>query len=146
MIDENGADKKAAKKRFHVLATSLEALSAIRRHCQDMEALFSDFHISDVGVGVVGSFFGHRSGRFIVAWACRACDVGGLLPELRNRKNPVNQCLQGVGDDVEVVGVSRRCRAGWLGFVARVDENEKKNTVNIGLHGYCSSPELNRLV
>ena len=45
------------------------------------------------------------------------------------------------------LGVSRRCRVGWLGFVARVDENEKKkNTVNIGLHGYCLSPELNRLV
>ena len=137
MIDENGTDEKAAKKCFHVLATSLEALSAIRRHCQDMEALFGDFHVSDVGVGVVGSLFGHRSGRFVVAWACRACDVGGLLPELRNRKNPVNQCLQGVGDDVEVVGgwhgrqygclgVSWRCRAGWWGFVARVDENEKK--------------------
>ena len=31
---------------------------------------------------------------------------------------------------------------GWLGFVARVDENEKKHC----LQGYCSSPELNRLV
>ena len=137
MIDENGADEKAAKKCFHVLATSLEVLSAIRQHCQDMEALFSDFHISNVGVGVVGSFFGHRSGRFVVAWACRACDVGGLLPELRNRKNPVNQCLQGVGDDMEVVGVGvvvsmvvwvcqGGVRTGWWGFVARVDENEKK--------------------
>ena len=115
-----------------------------------MEVLFSDFHVSDVGVGVVGSPFGHQSGHFVMAWACRACDVGGLLPELRNRKNPVNQCLQGVGDDVEVVGGWHGRQYGhldvsrWWGFVARVDDNEKKNTVNIGLHGYCSSPELNR--
>ena len=86
MIDEDGTDEKAAKKCFHVLATLLEVLSAIRRCCRDMEVLFSDFHIGDVGVGVVGSFFGHRSGHFIVAWACCVCDVGGLLPELRNRK------------------------------------------------------------
>ena len=102
-----------------------------------MEALFSDFHVSDVGVGVVGSLFGHRSGRFVVAWACHVCDVGGLLPELRNRKNPVHQCLQGMGDNVEVVGgwhgrqyghwvCHGGVRTGWWGFVARVDENEKK--------------------
>ena len=119
MIDKDGADEKAAKKRFHVLATSLEALSAIRRHCQDMEALFSDFHISDVGVGVIGCSFGHQSGRFVVAWACRACDVGSLLPELRNRKNPVNQCLQGVGDDVEMVGGWRGRQYGRLGVSGR---------------------------
>ena len=114
MIDEDGTDEKAAKKHFHVLATSLEALSAIRRHCQDMEALFSN-----VGVGAVGSSFGHQSGCFVVAWACRACDVGGLLPELRNRKNPVNQCLQGVGDDVEMVGGWRGRQYGRLGVSGR---------------------------
>ena len=90
-------------------------------------------------------------GRVVRAMWVVCCQSSGT------EKKPVNQCLQGVGDDVEVVGgwhgrqygclgVSRRCRVGWLGFVARVDENEKINTVNIGLHGYCSSPELNRLV
>ena len=116
MIDEDGGtNEKAAKKCFHVLATSLEALSTIRRHCRDMEALFSDFHIGNVGVGVVENCLSHWLGCFVVAWACRACDVGGLLPELRNRKNPINQCFQGVGDDVEVVGGWRGHQYGRLG-------------------------------
>ena len=63
MIDEDGGtDEKAAKKCFHVLATSLEALSTIRQHCQDMEALFSDFHIGNVGVGVVENCLSHWLG------------------------------------------------------------------------------------
>ena len=70
MIDENGANKKAAKKHFHV---------------------------GDVGVGVVGDCFSHLSGCFIVAWACRACNVGGLLPELRNRKKPHKPVFTGHG-------------------------------------------------
>ena len=115
MIDENGADEKATKKHIHVLATSLEALSAIRRHCRDMEALFSDFHIGNVGVGVVENCLSHWLGCFVMAWVCCACDMGGLLPELRNRKNPVNQCLQGVGDDMEVVGGWCGCQYGRLG-------------------------------
>ena len=53
VIDEYVADEKATKKHFHVPATSLEALSAIRRRCRDMEAPFSGFHIGDVGVGVM---------------------------------------------------------------------------------------------
>ena len=58
-IDEPSADEEAAEKYFHVLATSLEALSTIRRRCQDMEVLFSNFHVGDVGVGVVGCCHGH---------------------------------------------------------------------------------------
>ena len=52
-IDEPSADEEAAEKHFHVPATSPEALSAIRRRCQDMEVLFSNFHVGEVGVGVV---------------------------------------------------------------------------------------------
>ena len=62
MIGEHVADEEAAEKRFHVPATSLEALSAIRRRCRDMEALFSDFHVGDMGVGVVGGCRDHRFG------------------------------------------------------------------------------------
>ena len=91
------ADVEVAEKHFHVLATSLEALSAIRRRCLDMEALFSDFHIGNVGVGVVGDCFSRLSGCFVVAWACHACNVGGLLPELRNRKKPCKPVFTGRG-------------------------------------------------
>ena len=70
VIGERVADKKAAKKRFHVPATSLEALSAIRRRCQAMEALFSDFHVGDVGVGIVGGRRGRRFGHLMVLGIC----------------------------------------------------------------------------
>ena len=52
-LSECAADVEAAEKHFHVLATSLEVLSANRQHCRDMEALFSSFHIGGMGVGVV---------------------------------------------------------------------------------------------
>ena len=68
-----------------------------------MEALFSDFHVGDVGVGVVGDCFSRLSGCFIVAWVCHACNVGGLLPELRNRKKPCKPVFTGRG---------RRCGGG----------------------------------
>src|ERR1700733_2353472 len=111
-----------------------------KRHpttCRDMEALFSSFHVGDVGVGVVGGYSGRRFGRLVMSWTCGASDVGVVLPELRNKKSPVNQCLQGVGDDVEVVGgwcsrwlgslgVSWTWRVVWSVFVARVHENLKK--------------------
>ena len=54
VIDEPSANEEDAENHFHVPATSLEALSAIRQCCQDMEVLFSNFHIGDMGVGVVG--------------------------------------------------------------------------------------------
>jgi len=54
IVKECVADVEVAEKRFHVPATSLEALSANRRHCWDMEALLSGFHAGDVGVGVIG--------------------------------------------------------------------------------------------
>jgi hypothetical protein len=69
-----------------------------------MEALFSDFHVGDVGVGVVGSRRGHQSGRLVVSWMWGVQGVGCWLPELRNEKIPANRCLQGVGDGVEVGG------------------------------------------
>jgi hypothetical protein len=53
-INEHVADMGGAEKRFHVPATSLEALSANRRRCRDTEALFCDFHAGDVGVGMMG--------------------------------------------------------------------------------------------
>ena len=64
-IGEHVADEEADEKRFHVPATSLEALSAIQRCCRDMEALCSDFHVGDVGVGVGvgGGCRGRRFGR-----------------------------------------------------------------------------------
>ena len=75
VIGEHVADEKAAKKHFHVPATSLEVLSAIRRHCWDMEVLFSGFHIGDVGRGVVGGGRDRRCGRLVVSRMCGA--VGG---------------------------------------------------------------------
>jgi hypothetical protein len=54
VIYEHIADDNAAEKRLDVLATSLEALSAIRRRRRDMEALCSDFDNGDVRMGVVG--------------------------------------------------------------------------------------------
>ena len=86
VIDEHITDEKVAEKHFYVPATSLEALSTIRRCCGDMEALFSDFHIGDIGVGMVGHCRGHQSGHLVVAWTYCACKAGGLLPELRNKK------------------------------------------------------------
>jgi len=49
IVYEYVADVEVAKKRFYVPATSLEALSAIRQRCRDMEALFSNFHVGNVG-------------------------------------------------------------------------------------------------
>jgi len=66
VIDKHGTDEKAAEKCFHVPATSLEALSAIRWRCQDMEAIFSSFHIGSVGVRVVGGWRGGWFGRLAV--------------------------------------------------------------------------------
>ena len=86
VIDEHIADEKVAEKHFYVPATSLEALSAIRQRCRDMEVLFSNFHIGDIGVGMVGHCHGHQSGHLVVAWTYCACKAGGLLPELRNKK------------------------------------------------------------
>jgi len=68
-----GADVEATEICFHVPATSLEVLSAIQRRCQDMEALFSSFHVGDVGVGVVGGYRGRRFGRLVMSWTCGAC-------------------------------------------------------------------------
>jgi hypothetical protein len=85
-IDEDGADEEAAEKRLHVLATSLEALSAIRRCCQNMEVLFSHFHVGDMGMGVVGGRRGHRFGRLVVSGMCGGVGSWCLLPELRNKK------------------------------------------------------------
>ena len=78
-------------------------------------------------------------GRAVLSWRGRVVRVTWVVccQSSGTEKTLENQCLQGMGDDVEVVGgwrgrqyghlgVSRRCRAGWLGFVARVDENEKK--------------------
>ena len=73
MVDEYVADVEVAKKHFYVPAMSLEALSAIRRRCWDMEALFSVFHVGDVGVGVVWSGRGCRLG-------CGGCVCVPTLP------------------------------------------------------------------
>ena len=107
----------------------------IDEHVTDMEALFSDFHVGDVGVGVLGSGRGRWFGRWVLSWTCGLCGAGALLPELRNtRKNLVNRRLQGVRGGVGVVGgwhgrwfgclgVSWTWRAVWWVFVARVHEN-----------------------
>jgi hypothetical protein len=63
---ECAADVEDAEKRFHVPVTSSEALSANRRCCRDMEALFSVFHVGEVGVGVVVVW----RGRYV---ACTGC-------------------------------------------------------------------------
>ena len=62
MIRERGADEEAAEKHFHVPATSLEALSANRRRCQDMEVLLCGFHVDDVCEGVIGCGRGRSLG------------------------------------------------------------------------------------
>jgi len=85
---EAGADEEAAEKPFHVPATPLEALSAIRRRCRDMEALFSRFHVGDVGRGVVGGCRGRRFGRLVVSWACGVSEVGVVARAQRQRKTP----------------------------------------------------------
>ena len=72
VIDEHITNEKAAEKHFHIPATLLEVLSAIRQHCRDMEALFSNFHIGDVWVGVVGGCLGHQLGHLVMAWVYHA--------------------------------------------------------------------------
>jgi hypothetical protein len=37
----------------------VEALSANTRRCRDMESLFCDFHVGNVGMGVTGRGRGH---------------------------------------------------------------------------------------
>ena len=85
VIYEHGADEKAAEKHFHVPATSLEALSAIRRCCQDMEALFGVFHVGDVGMRVVWGCRGGCRGRLVVSQMCGVSVVGVLLPEVKKQ-------------------------------------------------------------
>ena len=58
-----------------------------RQCCQDMEVLFSDFHIGNVWVGVVGGCLGHHV----------VHEVGGLLPELKNKKKPCKLVFTGHG-------------------------------------------------
>ena len=96
VIDEHVTDKKAAKKHFHVPATLLEVLSAIRRHCRDMEALFSCFHISDVGRGVVGGCRGRWFGRLVVSWACGASEVSVVARVHENEKKPCKRWFTGL--------------------------------------------------
>ena len=62
--------EEAAEKHFPVPATSLEALSAIQRRCQDMEVLFCTFHVGDVCVGIVGGCRGRRFGHLVVLGTC----------------------------------------------------------------------------
>ncbi len=157
MIDEHVADEKAAKKHFRVPATSLEALSAIRRCCRDMEAVFSRFHIGDAGRGVMGGCRGCRFGHLVVSWVCGALEVGGLLPELVDNEKPHKQVFtghrkwQGSGTGLAQVLV-------WpVGCVVDVEGGEvsdlspeytrmKKSPVNTSLQCYLSSPRLHMLV
>ena len=76
VINERITDEKAAGKHFHVLATSLEALSTIRQRCRDMEVLFSGFHVGDAGREVVGGCHGHRFGCLVVSRLRGALEVG----------------------------------------------------------------------
>jgi hypothetical protein len=89
VMGEDGADEEAAEKCFHVPATSPEALSAIRRRCRDMEALFSDFHVGDVRVGVVVGCRGHRLGRLVTSWTF---GVGGRCCVARVNENEKKAC------------------------------------------------------
>jgi len=73
-----------------------------------MEALFSSFHVGDVGMGVVGGCPGRRFGRLVVSWTCGAWDVGVLLPEVRNKKKPSKLTFTG-----------RRSRRGGGGGLAQ---------------------------
>ena len=139
VIDEHSANEEAAEKHFHVLATSPEALSTIRQCCQDMEVLFSDFHVGNMGVGVVGGCHG-----------CRFCHLGCVMRgrrvlclSSRIRKMPCNWQLQGIGTNVGVVGGWHGCRFGcwdvlWmsravLSMFGCQSTEIKKNPVNVGL-------------
>ena len=88
VIIKAGADKEAAEKCFHVLATPLEALSAIRRRCWDMEALFSGFHIDEVGMGKVGSYPGRRLGRLVVSRVCGGIGGWCFVNSTQEQKKP----------------------------------------------------------
>ena len=96
VIGEHCADDKAAKKCFHVLAMSLEALSAIRRRCQDMEALFSGFHIGAVGVGLVGGYRGCQFGRLVVSWMCGGSEGGVVDVVARDTKEHKKSPIYGL--------------------------------------------------
>jgi hypothetical protein len=63
---------EVTKNRVHVPATASEALSAHRRRCRDMEALFCDFHGGGDRVGVTGSGGGGWLGCAGTGW------IGGL--------------------------------------------------------------------
>jgi len=108
VINKHVSDEKAAKKHFHVPATLLEVLSAIRQRYQDMEALFSDFHIGDMGMGVVGGWCGCQYGHFVVSRTCSAWRWVLCCQSSGRKKSPVNRRLWGVGGSVEVVW-------GWRG-------------------------------
>jgi hypothetical protein len=85
------------RKGFYVLATSLEAVSAIRQRCRDMEALFSDFHVGDVGVGVVDGYFGRWFGHLAVLRTCGVLEVGVMSPALSKKKKPRKSMVTGLG-------------------------------------------------
>jgi len=80
-----------------------------------VEALFGVFHVGDVGVGVAGGRRRRQFGRLVVSWTCGALEVWVLLPELRDKENPINRRLQGLEDDVEVAGGWRSSQIGRLG-------------------------------
>jgi hypothetical protein len=62
-----------------------------------MEALFSGFHVGDVGRGIMGGCRGRRFGHFVVSQACGASEVWVLLSELRHKEKPRKQMFTGYG-------------------------------------------------
>ncbi len=93
IIIEYVTDVEGAEKCLHVPATSLEALSANRRRCWDMEALFCDFHASDVGIWVIWSGHGCRLG--CVGCVCMpTLPTQVLLPERESNKEIGSQTLR----------------------------------------------------
>jgi hypothetical protein len=81
-----------------------------------MEALFSGFHVGDVG-RVVGGCRGRWFGHFVVSQACGASEVCVCCQNSDTKKNPINRCLQGIEGGEEAVLGWHGCWCGRLGVL-----------------------------
>ena len=55
-----------------------------------MEALFSGFHIGEMGREVMGGCCGHRFDCLVVSQACGVLEVGVVCQNSKIKKKPVN--------------------------------------------------------